>query len=392
MRTYIESHPWITFEFDTKRFHASLWILLGEAQSKCAHISGVPLRPDTQKDLNTMYLVKGVQATTAIEGNTLSEEEVRLRVEGKGELPPSKEYLGQEVDNVIEACNGIMKELIEKTSLPLSPEAIKRFNKLVLKDLEVDDEVIPGEFRQHKVGIPIARYSGAPVEDCEFLTDKLCQWMNSLTPNDLQNGILYGLLRAIITHLYLAWIHPFGDGNGRTARLIEFQILLEAGVPFSSAHVLSNHYNQTRTEYYRQLDQASKSGGDVVPFIRYAVQGFVDGLADQINTIREQQLDVAWRNHVHESFKDKNSKVQMRRRRLVLDLPDETVPLSQITEISPRVAASYTSKTARRILLRDLEELIRMDLIDLNDEGLFANKVQMLAFLPTALPSETQSE
>jgi hypothetical protein len=76
---------------------------------------------------------------------------------------------------------------------------------------------------------------------------------------------VYAILKAMVAHLYLAWTHPFGDGNGRTARLIEFHILLSAGVPSPAAHLFSNHYNQTRAEYYRQLDRASKSGGH--PFL-----------------------------------------------------------------------------------------------------------------------------
>ena len=52
-------------------------------------------------------------------------------------------------------------------------------------------------------------------------------------------------------------------------------------------------------EYYRQLDMASRSGGDAIPFIRYAMQGFVDGLRDQINLVRDQQLQVAWINFVY---------------------------------------------------------------------------------------------
>ncbi|WP_433223897.1 Fic family protein [Dactylosporangium sp. CS-047395] len=45
------------------------------------------------------------------------------------------------------------------------------------------------------------------------------------------------MIKAMLAHLYLAWIHPFGDGNGRTARLIESQLLLQAGVPVPAANV-----------------------------------------------------------------------------------------------------------------------------------------------------------
>ena len=99
-----------------------------------------------------------------------------------------------------------------------------------------------------------------------------------------------GILKATLAHLYIAWIHPYGDGNGRTARLVEFMLLARAGIPFPSAHLMSSHFNLTRNRYYRELDRSSRvSGrgggndrGDAFGFVEDAVQGFVDGLADQM--------------------------------------------------------------------------------------------------------------
>ena len=71
------------------------------------------------------------------------------------------------------------------------------------------------------------------------------------------------VIQAIVAHVYIAMIHPFGDGNGRTARLIEFYILLRAGLPDMASHILSNHYNDTRQEYYRRLDQMRPGEGAV---------------------------------------------------------------------------------------------------------------------------------
>ena len=84
-------------------------------------------------------------------------------------------------------------------------------------------------------------------------------------------------------------------------------VLLAGGVPTPAAHLLSNHYNQTRAEYYRQLDRASKSGGDILPFVEYATRGFVEGLREQLGMIRDQQWDVTWENYVHDIFREKNS-------------------------------------------------------------------------------------
>jgi hypothetical protein len=98
------THPWITFTFDSSSLAGTSWFFLGEAMSKCAHLIGSPLKPSIAEDLAAVYLAKGVHATTAIEGNTLSEEEVLHRVKGeRPSLPPSREYLGTEADNIIRA-------------------------------------------------------------------------------------------------------------------------------------------------------------------------------------------------------------------------------------------------------------------------------------------------
>jgi hypothetical protein len=75
-KTYSETHPWLTFSVDLSKASPKLWIMLGECQSKCEYISRVPLRPDTARQLQRLYLAKGALSTTAIGGNTLNEEEV----------------------------------------------------------------------------------------------------------------------------------------------------------------------------------------------------------------------------------------------------------------------------------------------------------------------------
>ena len=268
-------------------------------------------------------------------------------------------------------------------SVNLTVPAIKEFNRLVLQDLALDDGTVPGQVRQHSVGV--GRYRGAPPEECENLLQRLCDWLNGMVfdVSEESDVVLYAIAKAALAHLYLAWIHPFGDGNGRTARLVEFQILVGAGVPMPSAHLLSNHYNETRTEYYRELDRASASGGDIVPFVHYAVRGFVDGLRRQLLIIREQQWDVAWRSYVHERFPDSSSPSDVRRRRLVLDLSREREPVRyrQLMEVSPRVARAYAGKTIRT-LARDRNALEKMELLRRTPEGYVANRNLILAFLP----------
>ncbi|MGH9364468.1 MAG: Fic family protein [Thermoanaerobaculia bacterium] len=383
MRTYERTHPWLTFTVEMGKAPARLWLLLGEASSKCEHVGGVPLRPETQVRLHRIYLAKGVLATTAIEGNTLTEQQVLDHLEGKLQLPVSKEYLAREIDNIVEQCNKISKEILEGSAVkPLTRAEIEAFNLGVLRGLSLEGGVVPGQSRRHQAGVP--GYRGCPPDDCDHLLDLLCEWLNG-PQFEAKPGeeVAVAILKATLAHLYLVWIHPFGDGNGRTARLLELRILMDAGIPTPACHLLSNHYNETRSEYYRQLANASKSGGDVLPFVEYAVQGFVDGLREQIELIRREQLDAIWRNYVREKIPESKSASDIRRRALVLDLSrgDQMVPVAELNMISPRVAEAYAGKT-KKTITRDINALIKMELVERSGGGVRAAKEQILAFLP----------
>jgi Fic family protein len=386
MRTYEKTHSWIKFTADLSRAHPKLWVMLGECQSKCEHLSKAPLRPETARELHQIYLAKGVQATTAIEGNTLTEEQVLQHIQGKLTLPPSTEYLQQEIDNIVQACKETIDHVIDGTVPKLSVERIKYLNASVLKKLKGNDEVEPGQLRTYSVLVGNV-YRGAPAEDCEYLVDRLCDWLNGddFLPPDTMGSyeMVFAILRAIVAHLYLAWIHPFGDGNGRTARLVEFEILNAAGLPSPVTNLLSNHYNLTRSEYYRQLDVASKSNGDVIPFILYAVQGFLDGLRGYVERVWQQHYDVVWRSYVHERFRNHSGEVHKRRRSLVLDLSrtGEAKTKSEIAILSPELAKTYARKTDKT-LGRDLNELVKMGLLIKKDEHYHARTDVILGYLP----------
>ena len=374
------THPWITFQADLSRLSFKAWLQLGECASKCEHVAGVPLRPETERELRKLYLARGVQATTAIEGNTLSEEEVRRVIDHQLVLPPSRKYLGQEIENIVEACGLITSRIEAGAPDRITPEEIQEFNRIVLKDLTLDDPVVPGEFRTRVVTVggyvaPNGRY-------VEGLVEALCEWLNGEEFRRPEFPIVFGILKAIVAHLYIAWIHPFGDGNGRTARLLEFDILARSGIPTPGAHLLSNHYNLTRAEYYRQLNRASKKA-DVTQFVEYAVQGFRDGLREQLKLINAQVFDTCWRNFVYTSFGDARTTAERRQRRLVLDLSkcDSPVPRSVLRTLSEKVSLNYARRTDRT-LTRDLNELVRRDLIVRESGGYRAKKEIIRAFLP----------
>ena len=387
-RKYLDTHPWIKFELSLEGLDPSTWMLLGEAQSKCKHIARVLLEPQETQELQIIYLNKGVRGTAAIEGNTLTEEEVGLVISGDLNLPKSKEYLAREILNIIGAYNEILDEHVNAINVELSAERIKEYNKKILAGLKVENHVVPGEIRKTSVGV--FNYRGAPAEDCAFLIEELCKMLSRFSMDEHWN-IACGILKAIIAHLYIAWIHPFGDGNGRTARLVEFEFCIAAGVPATAAHLLSNFYNETRNDYYRALDETSKYKSPF-PFIRYALQGYVDQLDAQIEKIREAQQKIFWENYIHKKFHGQETEAARRRRHLALDLSrvvlapgkgGEWLDIAALSTLSTRLALDYVNKT-KRTLARDIQSLEEMKLVKRDKNKIYPNLELLSAYLPKA--------
>lgn len=392
-RTYEESHPWINFTpRQTNDVHPRLWMLLGEARSKCEHLAGTPLKPAVAEELNLVTLIKGALATTAIEGNTLSEEQVGGIIAGTYSAPPSRHYQEVEVRNVIDALQRIDADVQAGKYPRLSVDTIRGFNRQVLAGLddEVADGAVPGELRTHSV--TVGPYRGAPAEDCDYLLGRLCDWLEGpdFQNSDVAVDFSLMLTRAVMAHLYLAWIHPFGDGNGRTARLVEYMILARSGkVPLPAAHLLSNHYNLTRDQYYRELDRASKTS-NIVHFVAYAVEGFVDGIRNEIDTVRHQQLDVAWVNYVRETMDQYPSgKVVDRQLEVLLAMESgRWYKREEVEFITPSVARQY-GQAGERMVARDLNRLAEAGLVAKsirNPTRYRARFERMQAFLPPMAP------
>ena len=384
MGRYLDTHPWITFRAtDFNDLGPKTWMLLGEARSKCEHLAGAPLRPDVADRLYTLALVKGAQATTAIEGNTLTEEQVAGIQDGTYSAPPSRAYQEREVRNVLDALQEIADHVIGDDSPTITKDLICEFNRRLLDGTEHEPDAVPGEVRDHEV--VVANYRGAPAEDCEHLLERLADWLESdvFSSDDSEITFALTVACAVYAHLYIAWLHPFGDGNGRTARLLEFLILARSGmVPLPAAHLLSNHYNLTRDQYYRELAKASnaiRTDG----FVTYATQGFLDGIRDQIGQVRELHLEVTWINYVHQVMSQHpSSPARDRQRALVLAMPaDAEIPKNELPRLTTELAAMYATK-GPRTLSRDLNRLQRSGLVHRHYKGWMASQFILKAFLP----------
>jgi Fic family protein len=382
----LQSHPHITFEKDWD-IDSDTRYMLGQCETIIKIISDAPMDPKYRQDLLRVALRKGARATTAIEGNTLSEEEVAKIDEGES-LPPSKEYLQTEVKNVIEALNQILTEVVmDGTAAVISPDLIKRFHYFIGKDLGEHFAASPGQFRGAGHDVVVGPYRPPEGKHVSSLMAHFCDWLKDTF--HFENGrqdFTDRAIQAIVSHVYIAWIHPFGDGNGRTARLIEFYILLRAGLPDIASHILSNHYNLTREEYYRQLDRAGKERC-LSGFIRYAVMGFRDGLYEVLGVLQRNVLETAWRNYIYEILDSKKAAgkskaIVKRRRNVALHFPVEAFyNIDDLLNTNPVLMKEY-AKLSPSTLKRDLAELEKLELVRRQDDRYRGNIDILKGFMP----------
>ena len=341
--------------------------LLGQCEAYIEAIKNTPILPAYYQKLMQLSLRKGVQATTAIEGNTLTEEEIQAIIDGE-KLPPSKEYQAKEIKNMVDACNKLFKEVvIDKNVNTISEQLLCDFHKMVGKDLGEYFSAIPGRFRT--LNVTVGNYRCPDYMDVEMLVKNFCQWIQEEFRYKNQNFSNI-IIQAIVSHLYIEIIHPFGDGNGRTGRLVEFYILLRGGLPNIASHILSNHYNETREEYYHYLKSATKKR-DLTDFIHYALLGLRDGLFQTLKQVQKGQLEITWKKMIYDKFDEINGKyrkdIKDRLKRLILglDMYEVVIPND--------IAKKYYDNVSLQMIKSDIKKLIELDLLKTTENGLYPN-------------------
>lgn len=332
--------------FDLQKLDKKDWFLLGEIQSKIKHLCMTPLDETIREELSAVFLSKGINATTAIEGNTLTEQQVREIINQQSTLRSSQHYLQQEVFNIEVALKKVRSSLSE----PLTPKLISQWNEAVLSDLALPEGCVAGEIRQY--GVVVGGYCPPEAVDCSRLLQDFCDFYNGFFSTEQNTGyeLALAVIKAILAHVFLVLIHPFGDGNGRTSRLLETRTLMSAGIPFMSSQLLSNFYNKTRTKYVHELSRIWQSeDSHVYHFISYALEGLVDEIRDQITIVNEQVILKVVENDLYTYFKNHPSSTADRKRDLCLFILKHWKTLFSMDALfkEPTIQQLYYGKTKR---------------------------------------------
>lgn len=200
-----------------------------------------PLPPSVVAHLRERLLVDWTYHSNAIEGNTLTLSETKVVLEGITIGGKSlREHF--EVINHAEAI-GLVEELVRQEA-SISEFIIKQLHQLVLKNIR-DREA--GAYR----GINVFLQGSAHVPPMNSLVPGL---MKDLIDWYEQNDDLHPIVKAAAFHHRFVYIHPFVDGNGRTARLLMNLILMQHGYPPAVIR------QQDRVQYYEALRSADESG------------------------------------------------------------------------------------------------------------------------------------
>ena len=204
--------------------------------------------------------VRNTHSSTAIEGNPLTVEQVRMLEEGR-ELPAAAERAKREVLNYFSALRFIEKSA--KRS-PVEHGDILRLHRIIAGG-GVMDQGTAGQYRE--MPVRVARYTAPAPGEVWGLMSELLQWWNEEAPR------VSPVLSSGILHYRFEEIHPFADGNGRAGRGLALWELYRRG--FDTHHIFSvdEFYWQDRPRYYRALEGVQRQGGDLSSWLEYAAEG-----------------------------------------------------------------------------------------------------------------------
>lgn len=334
-------------------------------------IETAPIVPAWEKRFVDEARVRTVHYGTAIEGNALSYDQARAVMEGEEVMARERDI--QEVlnyRNVIEYLDRLWDDHRAKyKDMPFeySDEQIKQIQALTV------DKLIPegvGEYRETQVIVRSVRggeasFSAPAAVEVPYLMEAFLRWINSLDSRDV-----HPVLRAGITHYVLAAIHPFVEGNGRTARAAANLVLFVEGYDVKRLFSLEEYFDRDVMTYYAALQAVSGQSDrleerDLTPWLEYFTKVLAIELTRVKDQVRNLSLDLKLKNKMGrqialserqiilvEFMKDHEALYMRDAKDLVPDVSDDTL-LRDLTELMDKGLVRKVGKTkaARYVLV-----------------------------------------
>jgi cell filamentation protein, protein adenylyltransferase len=297
---------------------------------------------ESAKLLSTHY-------STQIEGNRLTQAEVEEVISG-GRFP-GRERDEKEVKNYYKAMEEV--ERLAQERQPLTEEIVQRIHGLAFGGKAKPTDYRDGQnvIRDSTSGRIV--YMPPESNDVPALMSDLADWINiSLDVNEIPAPLIAGL-----AHCQFATIHPYYDGNGRTARLLTTLILHSSGYGLKGIYSLEEYYARDLSSYYTALEIGESHNyymgrveADVTKFLEY----FCHGMAHTFTSVRTQGIRARKRK-----AQDESQQIRLlsprERHLLVLFQKQQTVTTKEIAEhlgLSPRTVTSLCRDWVKNGLLQ----------------------------------------
>lgn len=370
--------------FDSRVGVADSDIIAASAQVEALAkvIRDIPIPPGVQSRIDALNILRAVRGTTGIEGVELSEEEVEEVIKappGTRALARGREREEQEVQNAAHVMRYVAESVRSDPSVSLTENLICRIHELTTEGINYANNE-PGHYRSHgtSAGTYVPPKTG---EEVRSLMRQFVEWFNTGLPRTWPLAV-----QAIVAHFYVVSIHPFGDGNGRTARAVESVLLYKGGINARGFYSLANFYYRRRDEYISLLDKVRfETAGDLTPFVRFAL----GGLSSELTAVHEAVLGevriIAFRDYAREllmAHGKLGTKSGERMYYFLLGLAGE--PEVSITSLrrGGHVLSDFYRKVTSKTLSRDLNFLKQQGLVVVEGDAVRANFAVMENFTP----------
>ena len=301
-------------------------------------LDAVKLKDDWIADMQKKALILESHHSTHIEGTALSLEQARNILEGKKVKGVDRDD-EKELLNYKRAMDFVSKYLGKGD--PVNEGIVRELHKILVKGVR-GENADPGNYRKIQNYVVNSRtrevvYTPPAPLNVPHLMREFTKWINEA--EDISPVLVSGIAQFQFVH-----IHPFIDGNGRTARLLSTLILYKTGYDFKRLFTISEYYDKDRPAYYRVIQTVRKNNMDMTTWLEY----FVDGLRSQMAEIQvkgEQLIKQDGRLQ-----KIKKIGLNKRQEKAVKHL----IIKGALSVNEYRSAASCIRRTAQR----DLEELV----------------------------------
>lgn len=363
------------FYFSEQFDHQKINELLIRAIVLNETIVDLPILPKLSSRLEPEIMYSSISGTAAIEGNPITEEDVKRIAEGQ-EVEGYTKKDKQEIINLIKAYSLLSD--IDSTDNPfiLTEDLICELHKIIT-DQVPDEHNILGQYRNGIVYVGDKAHGGiyTPpkiLDDIRNLMKEFVSWINS---DEIMKTDPF--IRAAIAHYHFCIIHPFWDGNGRTARLIEAIILQAANIKYVPKE-LSNFYYRNVDNYYIAFSKSIKLKKDVTPFLEF----FLNAAVNSLTKIKESIVYFIRIFSLREYYTfQKQQRIITKRQfdllSLLLDYPvNFTFNIKSLLS-GPPFSFLY-NKVSTQTARRDLIKLSRMNLIVLDNEGKYRLNLRVL--------------